>query len=190
MNGSLHVPDDKRASAYSLRRFFGVWALTSFWMAVGSLFLGAVYVASTRPFEFDTELEHLRREGLVWALQLGSVSCSKLSTTQIGLNAENLDFEREQRQVWYGTLDRTYQGTYLAYFHGEHWPTVLTVVRSVGETGHQVSSAARQNGWKLIVHYLFFYVLMGFFGAVAIELFRRRYPLVSPKRPPSPVVPG
>ena len=188
MSGLLDIPDDKRASSYSpeqfwfgFRRFIGAWAWATLLLGVGSACLAVLYVGSTTQFEFDSELERLRSNGLVWALRVGSASCSTISTTQIGINAENPEFEREQRRVRYGSLDRAYQGTYLAYFQGEHWPTVLTCVLTVGENG-QVSATARQNGWKLIGHYLLFFMLVGFSGVIAVEFFnRKKMPFSFPK---------
>jgi hypothetical protein len=187
MNELLHIPDDRRASAYSpkqfwlgFRRFMGAWAIATLLLGGGSAVMSVLYVASSQQFEFDSELESLRKDGLVWALRLGTVTCSQFITTQIGINAENPDFEHEQRQVQDGTLQRTYQGTYLAYLRGEHWPKVLTLVRSVGENG-QTSSVVRQNGWKLIVHYLGFSLLVGFLTAFSVEFFKhKRNPFLLP----------
>jgi hypothetical protein len=151
----------------------GAWVLFTFWLGLVPIFLGPVYYGFTKPSDFDTILQTLRRDGLVWAVRVGSASCSKLGigvlSSTFGLNAENPDFERGRIQVWDGRLERTYQATYLAYFRGSRWTTVFTVSRSVGPNG-EVSLGVWQNGSKPIVHYLLWSVLAGLFAVVFFEV--------------------
>jgi len=130
-----------------------------------------IYQAS----DFDSILQSLRKDGLVWAVRVGSASCSRRSvgvqSTTFGLNAENPDFKRTTSEVWNGTLERVYQATYVAHFAGSRRATVFTVYRSVGPNG-EVSSGAWQNGSKPIVHYFLWSVLVGFLAVLFFEVVR------------------
>lgn len=157
------------------RRLLGAWALFTFWLGLVPILLGSVYYAFTKPSDFDTILQTLRRDGLVWAVRVGSASCSRrtlgVQSVTFGLNAENPDFKQSASEVWNGTLERTSQATYLASFRGSRWATVFTVYSSVGPNG-EVSSGVWLNGSKPIAHYLLWSVLLGLFAVVFFEVVR------------------
>jgi len=157
------------------RRFFGAWALFTFWLGLVPLVIAPAYYGFTKPSDFDSILQSLRKDGLVWAVRVGSASCSRRSvgvqSTTFGLNAENPDFKRTTSEVWNGTLERVYQATYVAHFAGSRRATVFTVYRSVGPNG-EVSSGAWQNGSKPIVHYFLWSVLVGFLAVLFFEVVR------------------
>lgn len=172
------------------RRFFGAWALFTFWLGLVPIVIAPAYYGFTKPSDFDPILQSLRREGLVWAVRVGSASCSSrrvgVQTTTFGLNAENHDFKRSAGEVWNGTLERAYQATYVAHFVGSRGATVFTVYRSVGPNG-EVSSGAWQNGSKPIADYLLWSVLLGFIAVMFFEVVRlfRKKSLFGGARPTS-----
>jgi|SRR5271154_4136528 len=160
----------------SPRRLLRAWVWFTCWLGLVPILIGPVYYGLTKPSDFDTTLQTLRRDGLVWAVRVGSASCSKLDigmqSSTFGLNAENPDFERGKTQVWNGRLEQTYQATYLAYFRGSRWPAVFTVCRSTWPNG-EISSGVWQNGPEPIAHYLLWSVLIGFFAVVFFEVVNR-----------------
>ena len=171
---SPSVPIEQR-SLLNPRRFFGAWALFTFWLGLVPGVVAPTYYAFTKPSDFDATLQTLRKDGLVWAVRVGSASCSRrgvgVQTLTFGLNAENPDFNRSTRDVWNGSLERTHQATYLASFRDSHWPTVFTAFRSVTTNG-EISSGAFQNGSKPIKRFALYSVLFGFAGVVFFEVVR------------------
>ena len=156
------------------RRLLGAWALFTFWLGIAPILIAPTYYAVAKPSDFDAILQSLRRDGLVWAVRVGSASCSSrgvgVQSTNFGLNADNPDFKRGAGDVWNGTLERVYQATYVGYFAGRGF-AVFSVCRALGPNG-EVSSGVWQNGSKPIAHYFLWSVLVGFLAVVFFEVVR------------------
>ena len=52
------------------RRFFGAWALFTFWLGLVPIVIAPAYYGLTKPSDFDAMLQSLRRDGLVWFFNL------------------------------------------------------------------------------------------------------------------------
>ena len=164
-----------QSSPFPWRRWVRAWAFLTFWLALLPGLVAATYYEFTKPSDFVPALQSLRADGLVWAVRVGSASCSRLGggtqSTSFGVNAENPSFLQGRKSVWNRTLESTYEATYLAWFRGALSPTVFTLFRSVTPSG-EISYGAWQNGSKPFAHYVLYCVLLGAVVVVFFEVVR------------------
>jgi len=165
----------KQSSRLPWRRWLGAWALSTLWLGLFPVLVVTAYYGFTKPSDFAPTLQLLRAGGLVWAVRVGSASCSNIGigvqNSSFGVNAENPGFKEGRSGVWNGNLHGTYQATYLAWFRSAHWPAVFTLFRSVRTNG-EISFGAWQNGSKPIANYLLYCVLFGVVAVVFFEVVR------------------
>jgi len=162
----------------SWRRWLLSWALLTFWLGLLVPLVAATYYGIKKPSDFDPALRSLRTGNVVWAVRVGSASCSNdmgvQTSSSFGVNAENPGFQQDRNRVWSGDLHESHLATYLAWVRGAHWPVVFTLCRSVKPNGEisEISYGAWQNGSKPIARYLSYCVSAGLAAMVFLEVAR------------------
>ena len=157
------------------RRFLVSWAVWTFWLGLMIPLAVATYYGIKKPSDFDPALRQLRTHRLLWAVQVGSASCSSdmgiYTSSSFGVNAESPGFQQARGGVWSRRLRESHEATYLGWFRRAYWPTVFTLFRSVKPNG-EVTYGAWENGSKPIAHYLFYCVIIGLVAMVIVEVTR------------------
>src|SRR6266568_7314098 len=118
-------------------RWSRTWVVITLFVGLVPILIAAGYYTIKSPNNFDPALRPLRADTSLWAVRIGSTSCSRrtngVGSLTFGANAYNADFDAAQGQVWNGALQATYQATYLAWSRGTLSPTVFTVFRALSE---------------------------------------------------------
>ncbi len=154
-------------------RWSRTWVVITLFVGLVPILIAAGYYTIKSPNNFDPALRPLRADTSLWAVRIGSTSCSGrtngVGCLTFGANAYNADFDAAQGQVWNGALQATYQATYLAWSRGTLSPTVFTVFRNVKPNG-ETMYGVRQNGARPIINYLWSSALVGVVGVLLFEV--------------------
>jgi len=176
--------------ASSCRRWLRMLLLVFVFVAVVPPVLVAAYFKWGNVTDFEpalTQASARSEQTLVWAVRIGSQSVERnsigWSTNSIGINADGTEAQRHRLQVTdVGTLQATYQATYLARFHGTWFPVVATVFRDVTPEG-KVSNSVELNGLSPLKSYSIFILtssvfLFAFFELIHLFENRKRTPRI------------